>query len=207
MSADGYLAGPNPILEKPLGEGGEGLHKWLFATRTFCVMHGLEGGQTGADDDVVRESFENLGATIMGRRMFDGGEGPWDPQWRGWWGENPPYHTPVFVLTHHARQPLEMEGGTTFHFVTDGIQAALERARRAAGTKDISVAGGARAVQQYLKAGLIDELELHVVPALLGGGTRLFEDTNGRQSAFECVRVISSPAVSHFKYRAKRARV
>jgi dihydrofolate reductase len=164
----------------------------------------MEGGDSGIDDDVFSESFKNLGATIMGRHMFGGGTGPWglDP-WRGWWGDNPPYHTPVFVLTHHARAPLEMEGGTTFHFVTDGIESALERARQAAGSKDVAIAGGAQAAQQYLAANLIDEMELHVVPLLLGSGSRLFEDTAGQQAGFECVRVLCSNAATHLKYRRR----
>jgi dihydrofolate reductase len=205
MSLDGYVAGPNQSVDNPLGEGGFELHKWALATRFFREMHGMEGGATGADDDVGRETFQNIGATIMGRHMFGGGEGPWgDDPWRGWWGENPPYHTPVFVLTHHAREPLEMEGGTTFHFVTDGIQAALDRAKEAAAGKDISLAGGAAIAQQYLKAGLIDEMEIHVVPALLGGGERLFENTGGRQTDYECVRIVNSPTVGHYKYQLRR---
>ena len=165
----------------------------------------MEGGATGADDDIIAESLQNIGATIMGRHMFGGGTGPWgkDP-WRGWWGENPPFHTPVFVLTHHARNPLEMEGGTTFHFLTDGIQAALEQAKNAARGKDVALGGGADVAQQYLKVVLIDEMEIHVVPLLLGGGSRLFEKTDRRQTAYECVRVVNSPSVSHYKYRRAR---
>jgi dihydrofolate reductase len=205
MSLDGYVAGPNQSVEHPLGEGGERLHEWALALRTFREMHGMEGGATGPDDEVAAEMFRNVGAHIMGRNMFGGGHGPWgeDP-WRGWWGDDPPYHAPVFVLTHHAREPLEMQGGTTFHFVTDGIEAALERARDAAGGKDISLGGGADAVQQYIRAGLVDEMDIHVVPLLLGGGARLFDDTGGRQTAYECVRAITSPGVSHYKYRLPR---
>ncbi len=204
MSADGYVAGPRQSVKHPLGEGGEELHMWALALRTFRQLHGMEGGETGPDDEIVAESFQNIGATIMGRHMFGGGEGPWgDNPWKGWWGENPPFHTPVFVLTHHSRDPLEMQGGTTFHFVTDGIHAAIDRARKAAKGKDISLGGGADVVQQYLKAGLIDEMEIHVVPVLLGGGARLFDNMDGRQTGYECVRVVSSPTVSHFKYRLK----
>jgi dihydrofolate reductase len=205
MSLDGYVAGPDQSLENPLGEGGGALHEWAFAVRSFREMHGMEGGTTGPDDEVAAEALENIGATIMGRNMFGGGEGPWgeDP-WNGWWGDDPPFHTPVFVLTHHAREPLQMRGGTTFHFVTEGIEAALERAREAAGGKDVALGGGATAAQQYLKAGLIDEMEIHVVPLLLGGGARLFDDTDGRQTDFECIRVVTSPAVAHYKYRLQR---
>jgi len=169
------------------------------------VMHGMEGGDTGPDDDMFTEMFVNLGATIMGRHMFGGGDGPWgkDP-WRGWWGEDPPYHTPVFVITHHARPPLEMQGATTFHFVTGGIELALEQARAAAGAKDISLAGGASVVRQFLRAGLIDQMDIHVAPVLLGDGARLFDDdTEGRQTAFDCVRVVHSPLASHYKYRRR----
>jgi dihydrofolate reductase len=205
MSADGYVAGPNQSVEHPLGEGGERLHEWAVATRSFRVAHAMEGGETGPDDDVVAESLVNVGATIMGRRMFGGGEGPWGASpWRGWWGEEPPFHHPVFVLTHHPREPLEMRGGTTFHFVTEGIEAALERAMDAAGGMDVAVGGGASAVQQYLRAGLVDEMEIHVVPVLLGGGERLFDETDGRQAGYECVRVVSSPRATHLRYRRVR---
>jgi dihydrofolate reductase len=205
MSLDGYVAGPNQSVKDPLGEGGEELHNWAFAVRTFRAIHGMEGGATGPDDDIAAEYFQNVGATIMGRRMFGGGDGPWgDDPWKGWWGKDPPFHTPVFVLTHYAREPLKMQGGTTFHFVTEGIQTALDRARDAARSKDVTLGGGANVAQQYLKAGLIDEMEIHVVPLLLGGGTRLFEDTGGRQTDYECIRLVSSPSVSHFKYRLKQ---
>jgi len=207
MSLDGYVAGPNPTLEHPLGEGGERLHQWAVATRSFREMHGMgEGGTTGEDDAMVAAMFDGIGATIMGRRMFSGTGGPWgDDPWRGWWGDNPPFHMPVFVLTHHAREPLALEGGTTFHFVTDGIHSALEQARRAAGDKDIHLAGGADVVQQYLAAGLVDTMLLHVAPLLLGDGTRLFENTNAKQSGYECVRAIASPAVTHYTYRKSAA--
>jgi dihydrofolate reductase len=203
MSLDGYVAGPNQSLEHPLGERGEELHQWAFAARSFREMHGMEGGDTGPDSDIIAEAFQNVGAYILGRNMFGGGPGPWQESWRGWWGDNPPYHTPVFVLTHHAREPLEMLGGTTFHFVTEGIHAALDRAKDAAGEKDVAIAGGADIVQQYLKAGLIDEMEIHVVPPLLGSGSRLFENMDSQQSRYECIRVVSSPAVTHVKYRLR----
>ena len=202
MSLDGYVAGPRPSLAQPLGEGGEELHEWVIAVRSWRDSHGKEGGTTGQDDAIVAESIQNVGATIMGRRMFGGGGGPWgDDPWNGWWGDDPPFHHPVFVLTHHPREPLEMEGGTTFHFVTEGIHGALERALAAAGGKDVHLGGGADVAQQYLKAGLIDEMEIHVVPVLLGGGTRLFDNTEGRQTAYELVRVVGSPAVTHYRYR------
>jgi dihydrofolate reductase len=203
MSLDGYVAGPNQSLEHPLGERGEELHQWAFAARAFREMHGMEGGEPGPDSDVITEAFQNVGAYILGRNMFGGGPGPWDESWRGWWGDDPPYHAPTFILTHYAREPLEMQGGTTFYFVTDGIHAALDRAKSAAGDKDVSIGGGADVVQQYLKAGLIDEMEIHVVPLLLGSGSRLFENTDGRQAQYEVVRVVSSPAVTHVKYRRR----
>jgi dihydrofolate reductase len=205
MSLDGYVAGPRQSVTHPLGEGGEELHNWAFAVRSFRELHGMEDGTTGQDDEIVAESLQNIGATIMGRHMFGGGHGPWrENPWKGWWGQNPPYHTPVFVVTHHARDSLEMEGGTTFHFVTEGIHVALERARNAAGGKDIALGGGADVAQQYLRAGLIDEMEIHVVPLLLGDGARLFERTDGRQTAYDSIRVVCSPSVSHFRYRLKR---
>ncbi len=206
MSLDGYVAGPRQSLEQPLGEGGLALHEWAFATRSFRAMHGLEGGETGADDDRVAETIAGVGATIMGRNMFGPVRGPWgEPSWDGWWGANPPFHTPVFVLTHQDRDPLVMEGGTTFFFITAGIEAALEQAFAAAQGRDVAVGGGASTVQQYLRAGLIDEFELHVVPLLLGAGSRLFEDLDGGPSGFECVRVVSSPAVAHFRYLRKES--
>src|SRR5439155_12742873 len=175
MSLDGYVAGPNQSVANPLGEGGHELHNWAFATRAFRQMHGMEGGTAGPDDAIVAEMFENIGATIMGRHMFGGGTGPWgDNPWRGWWGDNPPYHTPVFVLTHHARAPLEMDGGTTFHFVTDGVDAALEQALDAAGGQDVRLGGGAATVRECLDRQLVDDLHLAVVPVLLGSGERPF---------------------------------
>ncbi len=204
MSLDGYVAGPNQSAENGLGEGGGDLHAWAFATRSGRSAHGMEGGETGLDDDHAATWSENVGAHIMGRNMFGPVRGPWggDP-WNGWWGDDPPYHTPVFVLTHHPREPLEMQGGTTFHFVTNGIEAALERASAAADGKDVSLGGGADAAQQYLRAGLVDEMEIHVVPVLLGSGSRLFENLDGGLSDFECVGLESSPAVAHFSYVRK----
>jgi dihydrofolate reductase len=202
-SLDGYVAGPNQCLENPLGEGGLSLHEWVFPTKTFRAMHdGAGGGETGVNDDVLREAFENIGATIMGRNMFGPVRGPWGPDpWKGWWGDDPPYHHPVFVLTHHAREPLVMQGGTTFHFVTDGIESALAQARKAAGGKDVTIGGGARTVQQYLAAGLLDELEIHIVPQLLGGGERLLDRIDARKVKLEPVRTLAGPGVTHLKYR------
>ena len=176
MSLDGFVAGPNATLEEPLGVGGEQLHEWIFGLKAWREPHGLEGGEEGPDDDVVREGLQRNGAVIMGRRMFSNGSGPWedDPKADGWWGDDPPFHVPVFILTHHARETVPKEGGTTFTFVTDGIESALDQARTAAGDEDILVAGGAQAAQQYLKAGLLEEIMLHVAPVLLGGGVRLF---------------------------------
>ena len=199
ISLDGFVAGPNQSVEDPIGEGGMRLHEWVFATDSWRSQHGEEGGERNADAEVVDEVFEGIGAYIMGRKMFGGGDGPWDESWRGWWGDDPPYHTPVFVLTHHAREPLEMQGGTTFHFVTDGIESALEQARAAAGDKDVSIAGGASAVGQYLAAGLLDELYLHIVPVVLGAGERLLENVG--DPTLEPVNVVASPGVTHVKYR------
>jgi dihydrofolate reductase len=203
VSLDGFVAGPNPTLEQPLGEGGEDLHEWVVRLKSWRERHGMEGGETGPDAEVVEEGVNRAGATIMGRRMFSSGSGPWedDPKANGWWGDEPPFRHPVFVLTHHPRKPLELQG-TTFTFVTDGIGAALEQARAAAGDKDVHVAGGANVVQQYLGAGLLDELELHVVPLLLGGGTRLLDGVTG--VGLESTRVVSSPLVSHLRYRVVR---
>ena len=176
MSIDGFGAGPSQSLENPLGVGGRALHEWFFPTRTFHAMTGEDGGETGVDDDFAARGFANIGASILGRNMFGPVRGPWpDDTWKGWWGENPPYHTPVFVLTHYARSPLVMEGGTTFHFVTDGIEKALARAREAAEGKDIRLGGGAATIREYLRAGLVDELHLAYSPVLLGSGESLFD--------------------------------
>ncbi len=201
MSADGYVAGPRQSVDDPLGIGGLALHGWAFATRSFRAVHGGEGGATGLDDDRIAAATANLGATIMGRNMFGPIRGPWaDEDWRGWWGDDPPYHTPVFVLTHHPRDPLAMEGGTTFNFVTDGIEAALELALEAADGLDVAVGGGAGTVQQYLRARLVDELELHVVPMFLGAGERLFENLDGGPKGYACTGLMSSSAVAHYSY-------
>jgi dihydrofolate reductase len=204
MSLDGYVAGPRQSLENPLGEGGMGLHEWAFATRAFRAAHGMEGGEAGLDDDLAMAWSTNIGATIMGRNMFGPVRGPWGEEaWTGWWGDDPPFHTPVFVLTHHPREPLEMKGGTTFHFATDGIEAALEQAVAAAGDQDVAVGGGAEAAQQYLRGHLVDEMVVHVVPVLLGSGSRLFEHLDGGPSGYECVGLVSSPAAAHYTYSAR----
>jgi dihydrofolate reductase len=200
-SLDGFVAGENRTVEQPLGEGGMQLHEWVFGLASWMEAHGVEGeGATGPDDDLVREQVAQPGAVLMGRRMFSGGEGAWedDPMSEGWWGDTPPFHMPVFVLTHHARETLVL-GDTSFVFVTDGIESAYEQARVAAGDKDIAVAGGANVVQQCLRAGLVDELQIHIVPVLLGRGVRLFD--GGEQANLEIVRVVDSPAVTHVKYR------
>jgi dihydrofolate reductase len=201
MSLDGYIAGPSQSVENGLGEGGEQLHDWVIPLKAFREMHGEAGGETGTNDDVLRQDFENIGATIMGRNMFGGGPGPWDESWKGWWGDNPPFHTSVFVLTHHAREPLVMQGGTTFFFVMDGIESALQQAREAAGGKDVALGGGAKVAQQYLAAGLMDEMELHVVPLLLGSGERLFDNVGGSGVKLEPIRTVEGPGVTHLKYR------
>jgi dihydrofolate reductase len=200
MSLDGFVAGPNPTLERPLGDGGDGLHEWALSLASWRQPHGLPGGETNASTEVMEESLDATGAVVMGRRMFSGGEGPWedDPNADGWWGDNPPFHVPVFVLTHHARETVTKDGGTTFAFVTEGIEAALDEARAAAGEKDVYVAGGADAVRQYLGAGLVDELQINLAPVLLGSGTRLFD---GPPSELELIRVVEAPAVTHLKYR------
>jgi dihydrofolate reductase len=202
VSLDGFVAGPNQSLDNPLGEGGERLHDWIVATASWRAQHGLEGGERNADSDVVDALVQGVGAYIMGRKMFGGGEGPWEESWRGWWGEKPPFGVPVFVLTHHERESLVMEGGTTFHFVTDGIESALAQARAAAGEQGVTIAGGAQAIQQYLAAGLLDELYLHIVPILLGGGERLLENVGTPK--LEPVEVVGSPAVTHVRYRVHR---
>ena len=200
VSADGYVAGPNQSEENPLGEAGERLHDWVVALRAWRAPHGLEGGEVNASNAVVEEAQAKIGAEIMGRGKFGGGPGPWgeDP-WRGWWGEDPPFHMPVFVLTHHQREPLTLSD-TTFTFVTGGIEAALEQARAAAGEKDVLIWGGADVINQFLAAGHVDELELHVVPLLLGGGARLFEGI-GPDLELEQIRVVEAPGVAHLKYR------
>jgi dihydrofolate reductase len=206
MSLDGFVAGPNQTLEQPLGEGGEQLHEWAFRLASWRAPHGMEGGETGPDDELVREGLERTGAVIMGRKMFSGGEGPWesDPNADAWWGDNPPFRVPVFVLTHHEREPVEKEGGTTFTFVTDGIESALEQARSAAGEKDVALAGGASVGQQYLRAGLLDELQIHIAPILLGGGISLFGDLGSDLPALKVTRVVESPLAAHLRYEVER---
>jgi dihydrofolate reductase len=201
MSLDGFVAGPNRTVEQPLGEGGERLHEWVFGLASWLELHGRSGGARNADDDVVRESFDATGAVLMGRRMFSGGEGGWedDPVADGWWGDDPPFGVPVFVLTHHARETVAKAGGTSFTFVTEGIEAALDQARAGAGGKNVAVAGGADVAQQYLRAGLLDEIQIHLVPLLLGDGVRLFDDPGDAQ--LEVTRVIDSPSVTHIRYR------
>ena len=202
MSLDGFVAGPAQSVEHPLGVGGMRLHEWVFPLAVWRAMHGLAGGEVNESSRVIEGSLANIGATVMGRNMFGGHPGPWNAAkpWNGWWGANPPFHHPVFVLTHYAREPLELEGGTTFIFVTQGIDAALEQARRAATGKDVSLAGGARAAQQYLRAGLVDEMELNLVPALLGGGERLFENVGDDLHGLELVRTVAAPNVTHLKF-------
>ena len=201
MSLDGYIAGPSQSEDAPLGEGGEQLHEWALGLAAWRQAHGREGGEVNASTRVIEESTENVGATVMGRNMF-GGEGPWgDDPWDGWWGDDPPFHMPVFVVTHHAREPVVKQGGTTFTFVTDGIASALEQAREAAGGKDVALSGGAGVAQQYLAAGLVDEMDIHLVPVLLGAGTRLFENLAGADLGLEITRVIEAPGVTHLSYR------
>src|SRR6266540_1683452 len=208
ISLDGFVAGPNPSLEQPLGEGGDLLHEWAITATSWREAHGLEGGEKNADSDVIEESLRATGAVVMGRKMFSGGEGPWenDPRADGWWGDDPPFHVPVFILTHHAREPVSKRGGTTFTFVTDGIEAALEQARAAAGDKDVLLAGGASVAQQYLQAGLLEELQIHIAPVLLGDGTHLFEQLGVEPIELEATRVVSSPAVTHLRFRVVRER-
>ncbi|HSC86039.1 MAG TPA: dihydrofolate reductase family protein [Polyangiaceae bacterium] len=202
VSLDGFGAGPDQDLEHPLGTGGTQLHQWLLPTRTFQRTHGQGDGTTGIDDDFAARGFENVGAWILGRNMFGPIRGPWsDSDWKGWWGEEPPYHVPVFVLTHHARPPLEMAGNTTFHFVTGGIHEALERARQAAGGKDVRIGGGASVVRQYLRERLIDELHLAIAPVLLGRGESLFAGLDLPTLGYECVESVGSEKATHVVLR------
>ena len=200
MSLDGFIAGPNQSKENPLGVGGEQLHEWIFPLKFWRSAHGKEGGEENDSNTFIEESVANIGATIMGRNMFGGHPGPWTltNPWKGWWGDNPPFHHPVFVVTHHPREPLVL-GDTTFHFVTDGIQSALTKAREAAGGKDVGLGGGAKTAQQFLNAGLIDEMDLSVVPALLGGGERLFDGTGTDLHGLEMARAVATPQVTHLK--------
>jgi dihydrofolate reductase len=202
MSLDGFIAGPNATVEQPLGREGERLHEWATGLASWRESHGLPGGEVNADSELLAESQRNVGAVLMGRGMFGGGEGPWgDDPWEGWWGDEPPFRGPVFVLTHHAREPLVKEGGTTFTFVTEGVETAVQQARAAAGGQDVLVAGGAKVAQQLLAAGLVDELQIHIAPVLLGGGVRLFEGLGPDRVQLEVIGAIHSPAVTHVKYR------
>jgi dihydrofolate reductase len=199
LSLDGFGAGPNQSVKNPLGEGGEKLHEWFYPTRTFQKMFGREQGTTGPDEDFAARGTENLGAWILGRNMFGPVRGSWpDESWKGWWGDNPPYHNDVFVLTHHARKPVEMEGGTVFHFVTDGIHAALERAKAAAKGKDVRLGGGVNVVRQFLEAGLVDEMHLAVAPVLLGAGEHLFANLDLRALGFTHVEYVGTPKAAHY---------
>jgi dihydrofolate reductase len=202
VSLDGFVAGPNPGPDHPLGEGGMQLHEWIFGLESWRAPHGEPGGATGPVDDLVKEQFESAGASIMGRGMFGGGDGPWDESWKGWWGDDPPFRHPVFVLTHHPRETLTFDNGSSFTFVTGGIESALEQARAAAGEKNVAIGGGADTIQQYLRAGLVDEFQLHVVPVLLGAGIRLFDDAGAGE--LERVRVVDSTEVTHLRYRPLR---
>ena len=205
MSLDGYVAGPNPTRDEPLGTGGERLHDWVVATRAWRRMHGMDGGEDNEDSKHYEESLASYGPVVMGRLMFSGGEGPWeqDSNANGWWGDEPPFHVPVFVVTHHAREPLTLSD-TTFTFVTDGVESAIEQARAAAGDRNVAISGGASVIGQALAAGVLDELNIHVAPLLLGGGTPLFGDYTGPLVDLECTRVIQSPAVTHLRYVVKR---
>jgi dihydrofolate reductase len=198
ISVDGYGAGPNQSVDNPLGVGAMALHQWAFATRTFQKMFGNEGGATGVDDDFAARGFSNIGAWILGRNMFGPIRGEWpDDSWKGWWGDNPPYHVPVFVLSHHARASIPMAGGTTFHFVTDGIEAALARAREAANGQDIRLGGGVATIRQYLRARLIDELHLAIAPTLLGSGEHLFGGLDAAALGYHCIEQVPSANVTH----------
>ncbi len=201
LSLDGYGAGPEQSLDEPLGVGGRGLHEWAFATRTFRRMFGMDGGDEGVDDRFAAEGDAGIGATIIGRNMFGPIRGAWpNEDWKGWWGDEPPYHHPVFVLTHHSRASIPMNGGTTFHFVTDGIETALARAFDAAEGQDVRLGGGVSTIQQYLRAGLIDEMHLAIVPILLGGGERLFDNLDGGPDGYACVEFVGSASVAHARF-------
>jgi dihydrofolate reductase len=202
MSLDGFVAGPNPSPQHPLGEGGEQLHEWAFGLEAWRERHGLTGGTRNADSEMVAQSLASTGAVVMGRRMFSGGAGPWadDPNADGWWGDTPPFRVPVYVVTHHPRELVEKQGGTTFTFVTDGVEAAVEQARAAAGDKNVQVSGGANVAQQALSARLLDELQIHLVPVLLGTGTRLLENVEPAGIRLEPTRVVESPAATHFRF-------
>jgi dihydrofolate reductase len=205
ISIDGFGAGPAQSLENPLGLGGTRLHEWAFSTRTFQRMFGNEGGMLGVDDDFAARGFENVGAWILGRNMFGPVRGPWpDETWKGWWGDNPPYHTPVFVLTHHPRAPIVMEGGTTFEFVTEGIHAALEKATAAAQGRDIRIGGGVATIREYLRAGLIDEMHLAISPTLLGSGEHLLDRIDLLKLGFDCTEHVATPKATHLILTRRR---
>jgi len=202
ISLDGYGAGPNQSVENPLGVGGEALHDWIVAARSWRQMHGKEGGTTGVDDDFAARGAKHVGAWILGRNMFGPIRGPWpDMNWKGWWGNDPPYHVPVFVLSHYAREPIRMEGNTTFNFVTGGIHEALDQARKAADGMDVRIGGGVNTIQQYLRAGLIDELHIAIAPVLLGGGERLFDGLDLPALGYECVQFVGSEKATHVVLR------
>ncbi|MER5539955.1 dihydrofolate reductase family protein [Streptomyces mirabilis] len=202
MSLDGFVAGPDQSAKNPVGVGGMRLYQWVFASKAWHEHQNRTGGKRTVDCQVIEEVLDGVGAYIMGRHMFGGGEGPWDESWRGWWGEEPAFRAPVFVLTHHPREPLEMVGGTTFTFVTEGIEAALEQARQAADGQAVSIAGGAETMRQFLAAGMLDELYVHLVPVVLGAGERLLVDVG--DPTLELVKVVQSPKVTHIKYRIVR---
>ena len=204
MSLDGFVAGPNQSVDHPLGVGGEGLHEWIYPLAAWRGPQGLEGGEVNASTPLLEESQANIGATIMGRNMFGGGPGPWSAEpWNGWWGDEPPFHHPVFVLTHYPREPLVLKGGNAFTFVTDGVESALEQAKRAARGRDVSLGGGARAAQQYLAAGLVDEMLINLVPILLGDGERLFDGLGARRPELEPISTIAAPGVWHLRFRVR----
>lgn len=207
ISLDGYGAGPDQDINNPLGVGGKDLHQWFFPTRTFQrALFGVDTGTTGVDDEFAKRGFTNIGAWILGRNMFSPSRGPWpDLTWKGWWGDEPPYHVPVFILTHHARPSIEMAGNTTFHFVTGGIVEALDRAREAAGERDVRIGGGANTIQQYLRAGLVDEMHLAIAPVLLGSGERLLEGVDLRAAGFKCVQHVSTEKATHVVLRRDAA--
>ena len=205
VSLDGFVAGPSPTLEEPLGKRGEELHEWVVALKSWRERHGMSGGETGPENDLLAGSVADQGAVVMGRKMFSGGRGPWedDPKADGWWGDEPPFQTPVFVVTHHARDPAVKENGTSYVFVTDGVESAIEQARVAAGEKGVLVAGGADIAQQALRSGQLDELQLHVSPVLLGAGTRLFDNLDAADIRLEPTRVVDAPAATHLYYRVR----
>jgi dihydrofolate reductase len=204
-SLDGFITGPDPSHEEGLGKGGEALHEWVYGLKGWRESHGLEGGEVNADSELLEEGSRTNGAVVMGRRMFSMGSGPWqdDPNRDGWWGDEPPFGVPVFIVTHHQRESEEKEGGTTFNFVTDGVESAIEQAREAAGDRWVTIAGGANVFQQALAAGLVNELNIHVAPLLLGGGTPLFDNLDGNPPGLEIVRTVESPNVTHVTYRVK----